>query len=65
MKIFLTVLKLLSGHDFYRKNFKGALLHKMLVELKFLFSAHRLLIVYICTKYHENILNGMEVIERT
>ena len=25
MKIFLTVFKLWSGHDFYSKNFKGAL----------------------------------------
>ena len=24
MKIFLTVLKLQRGHDFHRKNFKGA-----------------------------------------
>ena len=34
------------------------------MELQFLFSAHRLITVYICTKYHENILDGMEVIER-
>ena len=25
MKIFLTVLKLYSGHDFYRKNFKSGI----------------------------------------
>ena len=30
-----------------------------------LFSAHRLIMVYICTKYHENILDGIKVIERT
>ena len=35
------------------------------VELQFLFSAHRLMMVYICTKYHENILDGMEIIEQT
>ena len=28
------------------------------MELGFLFSAHRLMMVYICTKFHENILNG-------
>ena len=37
----------------------------MKVELRFLFSANRLMIVYICTKYHENILDSMKVIERT
>ena len=30
-----------------------------------LFSAHRLIMVYICTKFHENILDGIKVIERT
>ena len=33
------------------------------MELQFLFSAHRLMMVYICTKFHENILNGIKVIE--
>ena len=28
------------------------------MELGFLFSAHRLMMVYICTKFHENILDG-------
>ena len=31
------------------------------MELRFLFSAHRLMVVYICTKFHENILNGIKV----
>ena len=30
-----------------------------------LFSAHRLMVIYICTKFHENILDGIKVIERT
>ena len=30
-----------------------------------LFSAHRLIVVYISTKFHENILHGIKVIERT
>ena len=28
-----------------------------------MFSAHRLIVVYICTTFHENILNGIKVIE--
>ena len=27
--------------------------------------AYRLMVVYICTKFHENILNGIKVIEQT
>ena len=30
-----------------------------------MFSAHCLMMVYICTKFHENILNGIRVMERT
>ena len=30
-----------------------------------LFSAHCLMMVYISTKFHENILDGIKVIERT
>ena len=29
------------------------------------FLAHRLMMIYICTKFHENILDGIKVIERT
>ena len=35
------------------------------VELRLFFSAHHLIVVYICTKFHENILDGIKVIERT
>ena len=31
----------------------------------FFFSAHHLSMVYICTNFHENILNGIKVIQRT
>ena len=31
----------------------------------FLFSEHRLMMVYICKKFHENIRDGIKVIERT
>ena len=58
MKIFLTVLKLLSGQDFHLK-----FPYKIKVELRFCFSAHCHKVVYICTKFHENILDGIKVIE--
>ena len=35
------------------------------MELRFFFSTHRLIVVYICTKFHENILNGIRVMDRT
>ena len=35
------------------------------MECRFLFCAHHLMMVYICTKFHENILNGIRVVERT
>ena len=35
------------------------------MELPFFFSAHCLIVVYISTKFHENILGGIKVIERT
>ena len=35
------------------------------MELRLFFSAHRLMMAYICTKFHENILDGIKVIERT
>ena len=34
-------------------------------ELWFLWSACRLMMLYICMKFHENILNGFQVIEQT
>ena len=34
-------------------------------ELRFLYSARRLMMLYISMKFHENILNGFQVIERT
>ena len=34
-------------------------------ELRFLCSARRLMMLYICMKFVENILNGFQVIERT
>ena len=34
-------------------------------ELRFLRSARRLMVLNICVKFHENILNGFEITERT
>ena len=52
MKIEQTILKgkMSKGHNSV-KNVGG---------VTFLFSAHRLMMVYICTKFHENILNGIK-----
>ena len=36
-----------------------------MLELWFLFSAHPLMMLYICTKVYENILKGVRVIKRT
>ena len=33
------------------------------MEIQFFFSAHSLIVVYICTKFYENIHNGIKVIE--
>ena len=35
------------------------------MELGFLFSARRLMMIYISTKFHENIRDGIKVIEPT
>ena len=35
------------------------------MELWFFFSAHCLVMFYIFTKFHENIINGIKIIERT
>ena len=38
---------------------------KLQVELLFFFSAHHLITLYICNKFHENIFQGIKVIEQT
>ena len=50
---------------FIGKFSKGHNSVKMYMEIQFFFSAYCLMVVYICTKIHENILDGIEVIERT
>ena len=47
---------------FIEKFQRGIIPLKMKVELRFLFSAHRLMVVYIWTKFHEIIFQGIKVI---
>ena len=70
MNVFLTFFKLLRGNDFVTETatykFKGKLTQKVSIqELWFLHSACRLMLVNICMKFHEVILNGIKVIELT
>ena len=55
-----TILKLIisKGHYSAKKSWQ---------ELRFLFSTHCLMLLYICTKFHENenILDGIKVIQQT
>ena len=34
-------------------------------ELRFMFSAHRLIVFNVCVKFHENVSSGFKVMERT
>ena len=47
------------------KIFKGLNSIKMKMELRFFFSAYHQMVANICTKIHENILEGIKVTERT
>ena len=59
-------IKVIERTRFSKEKFqRGIIPEKMKVELQFLFSAHRLKVVYIGIKFHENILYGIKVIERT
>ena len=50
---------------FIRKISKGHNSVKNVGGGQFLFFAHSLMMVYICTKFHENIMIGIRVMERT
>ena len=65
MIIFSTVLKLQSGHDFHGKKFKGHNSVKNVGEVTVLFLCTSSDGGYICTNFHENILNCIKVTERT
>ena len=53
MKISRTVLEILSKHFFKSEIFKGALFGKKCMELQFFFSAHCLMMLYMCTRARE------------
>ena len=61
--------KLLSGHYFQTEIFKGHNSVKNVGRVMVLnlctSSYDALYLVYICTKFHENILEGIKVIRRT
>ena len=63
MKISRTVLKLKELAGFPLKITNGHNLIKMYTELQNLSSAHGLMILYICTKFYDNILNCFKVIQ--
>ena len=61
-----TVFKLWSGHEFIMVKFKRGITPKLSgQDLRFLCSARRLMMFYICMKFRENILNGFQVIKQT
>ena len=49
----------------YGKLQRGIILQKNVGGVDVIFSARRLVMLYISTKFHEIILNGIKVIERT
>ena len=66
MTIFSTILKYKADTIFIEKISKGHhCVEKVDVELWLFFSSNRLMVIYICTKFHENILDGIKVKERT
>ena len=69
MNIYWTVLKLYSGHDFVKETAtykvqRDVTQNVSIQELWFLLSVCRLMLVNICMKCHEDILNSFKVIER-
>ena len=58
MKISLTVFKIQSGHDFVTDRWTDSWTDKK-------YGSYRLMMVYISVKFHENVWNGFQVIERT
>ena len=52
-------------HDFHRKNSKRHNSVKNVGGDTVVFSAPRLMVVYICIKFDENFLEGIKAIERT
>ena len=70
MKISLTVFNSQRGHEVLVEmaifNVQRSKTPKVgNSEVGFMCSAHRLVVFYICVKFHENISNGFQLTERT
>ena len=65
IKVFLTVLNYRTDTIFNRKISKGHYSVKNVSGVTVFFPAHCLMVAYICTKFQENILDGIKVIEWT
>ena len=65
MKISLTVLSCIADMIFIQIISKGHNSAKNVDELQFFFYPHQLVTLDISTKFHENTLDGIKVIERT
>ena len=66
MILLLMIFKLQSGHKITIVKFQRGITPKMYRQvLGFLWSACCLMMLYISMKFHENILNGFQVFERT
>ena len=64
--LFLAVFQSYEQTLFPYQNFqRGIILFKIQVELRYLFSAHRLIVLYICINFPESTSMGFRVIERT
>ena len=65
-EIILNSIKVIERTPFlYWKLQRGIIPQKMSVEWRLFISARRLVMLYICANFHEIILNGIKVIERT
>ena len=58
-------IKVIETQFLYGKLQRGIIRQKMKVERLLLISACRLVMLYICAKFHEIILNSIKVIEWT
>ena len=69
MKISQTFFNLQSGHEYMVEmamfNVQRSITPKVgKPELQFMCSAYRLMVLYICMKFRENIMKGIRVMER-
>ena len=66
LNVFCVTERTRPYHKIYYFQFQRAITPKIRnPELRFLCSAHCLMFLYICVKFHENISNGFRVTERT